>query len=393
MKLFSTLLAFALVLTLGTGSTAKAQVSSFPYIYGFETGTQTVITGDGNWSSLASKGANDWEQHKPSDNRGNPGGAAELHSFTGSGNNSRLRVRLNTSGKTFSGVFELFEFDIYRNGAGTDKGNDLATLTIEYSTDGTAYTTIDGPRDLIEVMPAEQTWYHKSYTLPSGVGNHSTVYLSIKITSGGKDNFDRIQLDNAFIGGGALPVQVASYSASVVRDNDVEVSWRTVSEVNNYGFEVYRKRGDAGDWMKVGFTEGHGTTLTPQSYSYVDREVPFGKYYYRIKQIDLDGTSEIFPLMEVAVGVSSNKVVLAQNYPNPFNPSTVIDFVVPQSGFATMKIFNILGQEVATLFEGMAVAGNVYSARFDASNLPSGMYFYTLRSGGSVETRRMLLLK
>jgi hypothetical protein len=186
---------------------------------------------------------------------------------------------------------------------------------------------------------------------------------------------------------------MASSAANVVRDNDVEVSWRTVSETNNYGFEVQRKRGDAGEWMKIAFVEGHGTTLAAQAYSYVDRELSFGQYYYRIKQVDLDGKSQTFPEMKVTVGAEADKVVLAQNYPNPFNPSTVIEFVVPMSGHATMTVYNVLGQEVASLFEGNAEAGKIQTARFNASNLPSGIYFYTLRSAGKVETKRMLLMK
>jgi hypothetical protein len=190
-----------------------------------------------------------------------------------------------------------------------------------------------------------------------------------------------------------LPIQMASSAASVIRNNDVEVAWKTVSETNNYGFEVFRKRGEAGEWTKLGFIEGHGTTLAPQSYSYTDRSLSFGKYFYRIKQTDLDGKSETFPEMAVMVGVGPDKFVLAQNYPNPFNPSTVIEFVVPVSGHTTMKVYNVLGQEVATLFEGNAEAGKVNAARFDASNLPSGLYFYTLRNAGKIETKRMLLLK
>jgi beta-lactamase superfamily II metal-dependent hydrolase len=211
-----------------------------------------------------------------------------------------------------------------------------------------------------------------------------------------------ISLDNA-----TLPIQLASFSASVVRNNDVEVSWHTVSETNNYGFEVERRRGQrsevggqrsevsnqTSEWVKVGFVEGHGTTLEPQSYSYVDRAVPFGKYFYRIKQIDLDGKSETFREMEVNVGVSPDKVVLAQNYPNPFNPSTVIEFVVPKTGLASLKVYNVLGQEVRTLFEGVAEAGKIHAARFDATNLASGIYFYRLRSSEKVETKRMMVLK
>jgi hypothetical protein len=190
-----------------------------------------------------------------------------------------------------------------------------------------------------------------------------------------------------------LPIQMASFAADVVRDNQIEVAWRTVSETNNYGFEIYRKRGDAGEWVKISFVQGHGTTLAPQSYTYVDAGLSFGKYCYRIKQVDLDGKSETFPEMSVSVGVTPDKMVLAQNYPNPFNPSTLIEFVVPQTGFATMKVYNVLGQEVASLFAGNVEAGKISTARFNASDLPSGLYLYTLRAAGRTETKRMLLTK
>lgn len=195
------------------------------------------------------------------------------------------------------------------------------------------------------------------------------------------------------ISGAPLPIQLASFAATVIRGNDVEVAWKTVSETNNYGFEIYRKRGEIGDWKKSAFVEGHGTTLTPQSYAYLDSSVSFGKYFYRIKQIDLDGKSKDYPEMQVSVGVVPDKMILTQNYPNPFNPSTLIDFVVAKSGPASVKVYNLLGQEVATLFDGNADAGNIYTAHLNASRLASGIYFYTLRSAGNVDTKRMLLLK
>jgi hypothetical protein len=189
-----------------------------------------------------------------------------------------------------------------------------------------------------------------------------------------------------------LPIELTSFTASVVRDNDVEVTWKTVSETNNYGFEVSRKRGEAGEWTKVGFIDGHGTTLAPQSYSYTDRSVSFGKYYYQIKQIDLDGKSEAYPEMAVTVGVA-DKYVLAQNYPNPFNPTTVIEFAVAKKGYATVKLYNVLGQEVAKLFEGNAEAGEINTIRFNASSLGSGLYFYRLISGSFVDTKKLILLR
>jgi hypothetical protein len=232
-----------------------------------------------------------------------------------------------------------------------------------------------------------------------GTATPAQIYASLEQTAidmgvPGFDNnsgFGLIQADAAV--SAALPIQLASSSANVVRSNDVELVWKTISETNNYGFELYRRRGEMAEWKKVGFVEGHGTTLAPQSYSYIDRSVGFGKYFYQIKQVDLDGKSEVFPEMAVTVGVVPERLTLAQNYPNPFNPSTVIEFVVPQSGAASIKVYNLLGQEVATVFEGRAEAEEINAVRFDASNLPSGMYFYTLKSTGKYETKRMLLTK
>jgi hypothetical protein len=192
---------------------------------------------------------------------------------------------------------------------------------------------------------------------------------------------------------GALPIQMAGSAANVLRGNDVEVTWKTISETNNFGFEIFRKRASENEWTKIGFVSGHGTTLAPQSYSFVDRSLSFGEYSYQIRQIDLDGTSEIFPPMNVTVGVTPEKAVLGQNFPNPFNPSTTINFVVPMTGHVEVRVYSVLGQEVATLFDGTAEGGKIHSAQFNASNLSSGLYFYTLTSHGKSETKRMILMK
>jgi hypothetical protein len=198
---------------------------------------------------------------------------------------------------------------------------------------------------------------------------------------------------------GPLPIQLASFGASVVRDNDVEITWKTVSETNNYGFEVYRRRAsgdstaDSSQSRKIGFVKGHGTTLAPQSYTLVDQSLGFGKYFYQVRQLDLDGNSKVYPETDVTVGATPGKFVLAQNYPNPFNPKTTIEFAVPENGPATMKVYDVLGQQVTTLFQGKAETGKIYYSYFDASNFASGVYFYTLRSSGKAETKRMIVLK
>ncbi len=83
---------------------------------------------------------------------------------------------------------------------------------------------------------------------------------------------------------------------------------------------------------------------------------------------------------------------LEQNYPNPFNPSTTIKYQVPVSGLVTLKVYNLVGQEVATLVNEVQAASG-YETSFDASKLSSGLYFYTLRSGNNVQTKKMMLIK
>jgi len=83
---------------------------------------------------------------------------------------------------------------------------------------------------------------------------------------------------------------------------------------------------------------------------------------------------------------------LAQNYPNPFNPSTQISFAIPNSELVTLNIYDVLGKEVATLVDGAQSAGS-YTVSFDASKLSSGIYFYTLKAGNFIETKKMILMK
>jgi hypothetical protein len=232
-------------------------------------------------------------------------------------------------------------------------------------------------------------------TIPAP-SNTTSTFLEVHFHAwGASGSTGTLRFDNVALLGDdiPLPIQLASCTASVLRGGDVEVQWKTLSEANNFGFEIHRKRGDGGSWANLGFVEGHGTTLAPQSYSFLDRSVAFGKYQYRVQQIDLDGRTEIFPEMEVNVGLEPGRFILAQNYPNPFNPGTTIEFVVPQAGCVTLKVYSLLGQEVATLHDGNVEANRVYQTEFNAGGLASGLYYYQLRREGALLTKQMLLLR
>ena len=200
----------------------------------------------------------------------------------------------------------------------------------------------------------------------------------------------------------ALPVELTSFSASV-NDGIVTLNWATATEVNNYGFEIERKAilnpPDGGkniQWERIGFVEGHGNSNSPKQYSYSDNTAVSGKYYYRLKQLDNDGTFEYSDAVEVDLG-GPTEFSLSQNYPNPFNPSTKIKFEIPAQArndnmLVTLKIYDVLGNEVATLVNGEKPAGT-YEVDFNASQLTSGVYFYKLQAGAFVQTKKMILLR
>jgi subtilisin family serine protease len=87
-----------------------------------------------------------------------------------------------------------------------------------------------------------------------------------------------------------------------------------------------------------------------------------------------------------------NAYILEQNYPNPFNPYTIIRFFVPQEGFVSLEVFNILGEEIQVLVSGVKIAG-IHEVRFDGSELPSGVYYYKISAGSFLETKKMVLVK
>ena len=191
-----------------------------------------------------------------------------------------------------------------------------------------------------------------------------------------------------------LPVELTSFSATTI-GSTVKLNWNTSTEVNNYGFEIERKVGNAQstiyNYEKIGFINGNGNSNSPKSYSYQDHSVSAGKYLYRLKQIDNDGQYEYSEAIEIDLGLPT-EYELTQNYPNPFNPSTKISWQSPVNSHQTLKIYDVLGNEVATLVDEFREAGS-YEVEFDASSLSSGIYFYKLQSGNYLETKKMILLK
>jgi len=270
---------------------------------------------------------------------------------------------------------------------GVLSGSIIATLTFDYSK--IEFSTSDEPSYVIgrwnghtyvAQSSHEDTVNHTIHV--DGVTNPSSTYM-IGIPA-------------------ALPIVLSSFVASTHAADGVTLNWSTTSETNTYGFYVQRRAENTTVYATVsGLIPGAGTTLTKHNYSFTDAAVSNGTFYYRLKQVDLDGavnySNEIKLVVTGVLGVKEENAPrvfsLGQNYPNPFNPTTTIWFSVAKTEHATVGVYNTLGQFVRELFAGAAEAGKYYSVSFDASALPSGEYFYRLVTPTRNEAKRMVLIK
>lgn len=190
-----------------------------------------------------------------------------------------------------------------------------------------------------------------------------------------------------------IPVELSSFSVVVTRNN-VHLKWSTVTETNNMGFELQKSQKSKinnQNWSTIAFIPGKGTTTEFQNYSYVDKNLNPGSYLYRLKQIDFDGSLSYSNEIEVNIQIPQT-FSLEQNYPNPFNPSTKISWQSPVSSWQTLKVYDVLGNEVATLVDEYREAGK-YEVEFDAENLSSGIYLYKLQAGSFINTKKMILMR
>jgi hypothetical protein len=233
----------------------------------------------------------------------------------------------------------------------------------------------DGWLRIMRFSPADKKIYVKTY--------------SPKLDAFKSGPLSQFELDYEFTNS-PLPVELAFFSGSLNGGN-IDLRWRTETEVNNYGFDIERTK-DNSDWLTIGFVDGHGNSNSLKQYNFIDTDIDqSGTYYYRLKQTDNDGTYEYSDVVSVEVGMPDN-FYLSQNYPNPFNPETRIDYTLPEKQFVSLRIYNTLGELVIELVNETKEAGS-YSVVFDASKMPSGTYIYTIFAGKYSTAKKMSLLK
>jgi hypothetical protein len=235
----------------------------------------------------------------------------------------------------------------------------------------------------------QSTWVHEIIDISAYAEQQITLRFYFR--SDVSVQQDGWYVDNVMISvyNGIVPVELVSFTPSVI-NNTVGLNWITATELNNSGFEI-EKSIDNESWKKIGFVNGNGTSTEVHNYNFTDNNPFVGTSYYRLKQIDFDGTTEYSNIVAVVYGTIAD-YSLEQNYPNPFNPTTKINYSIKEKGNVELKIFDLLGSQVASLVSEEKTPGN-YEVIFDASKFSSGVYLYTIKSDNFIQTRKMLLMK
>jgi len=237
----------------------------------------------------------------------------------------------------------------------------------------------------LDPTPATSVWQLSEYGACKVIVEQDNINVEFWSTDGSIRN-----LEHSFSLNGPLPVELSYFAGEFYKDK-IKLRWQTETEVNNHGFSIERKKENS-YWETIGFVDGNGNTNSPKNYYFTDSDVRSSThYYYRLKQIDNDGTFEYSDIVSIDVFVP-NVFELSQNYPNPFNPVTNIDFVIPEKQLVILRIYNTLGQLVSEVVNEQ-LDGGKHSINFNASELPSGTYIYSLITQQKVLTKKMTLLK
>ena len=212
------------------------------------------------------------------------------------------------------------------------------------------------------------------------------------VTLGGIESLSRWTLGSE---SAPLPVELAGFEGTTT-DGGVRLSWQTVSETNNTGFEIQRKAAeDAGTaWTEVGFVPSRaegGTTNEPLRYQFTDADLPFAadRLEYRLRQVDVDGTTDVTDPVEIARTV--NKLELRKTLPNPARGQATVRFAVPDAQDVSLGLYDVLGRRVRTVQQGQLEGRQ--ELQVDVSNLSSGTYFLRLQAGGTTHTQRLSIVR
>jgi len=328
----------------------------------------------------------------------------EVH-VTGASNLDTYEFDLNYSNSdlTFNSAFEDNPFSGENNFLKKNSGSTTGWGATDYTTHINIRNTLIGDQ-------GEDT--------PDGSGLIAVINFTTKVDAPGNLTFGTVKwIDNAGAqdlgtdkGDASLPIELASFEAFYNRD-EIVLKWVTESEINNEGFEIFKSENEqSGNYVLISSyrtnegLQGQGNSTTRHQYSFIDRRIlPEQIYWYKLADVDYNGNRTFHGPVNASLNSTTipKEFKLYANYPNPFNPTTIIEFNLPKTSQVTLKIFNILGEEVATLVSARLAAGNHSYKWSRPAGMASGVYLYRLEAGdpsqgigqGFVETKKMVLMQ
>ena len=192
-------------------------------------------------------------------------------------------------------------------------------------------------------------------------------------------------------GSGAVTVQLLSLD--IVREEEVVgIFWHARNEDDLVSYVIERST-DGNAFESVGVVEKSGTSASSSEYVWTDRSTPAGseRLFYRLRSVYLDDSESLSHVLEVAIG-GPGQFQLGQSYPNPTAGVARIGYSLSETADVSIRLFDLLGREVAVLTSGLEAAGN-HEVSFDTSSLPAGLYVYRLEAGGATQTRKLTVVR
>lgn len=315
----------------------------------------------------------------------------EIH-VSGASNLDTYEFDLNyfSSDLTFISAFEDNPFSSENNFLKKNGGSTTGWGATDYTTHINVRNTLVGNQ-------GEDT--------PDGSGLLAVLNFTTKVDAPGNLNFGTVKwLDNDGVqdlgtdkGDASLPIELASFEASC-RGEEIVLKWVTESEINNEGFEIFKSEDEqSGNYVLISSyrtnegLRGQGNSTTRHQYFYIDREIlPEQIYWYKLADVDFNRNRTFHGPINASLSSTNipKEFKLYSNFPNPFNPSTTIKFDLPKTAEVTLKIFSILGEEVATLVSEQLSAGNYQYQWSRPDGMASGIYIYRL-SVSSLTTKKV----
>ena len=269
------------------------------------------------------------------------------------------------------------------DGVGDINPNNTLRLAsnIDASGDWTQVTLASAPDTRESQLPIDIT---SSASLGISVNSGSILYLTLGTTD---------------IDDNSLPVELSSFTAAIAY-NQVTLSWKTFSELENDGFYLYRREASTGDWGQLNpvIIAGQGNTSNETYYQFIDKTAVAGQTYeYMLESVSFSGVRVQEKVIRVAVPVPAVYALLG-NYPNPFNPTTNIRFQLPEQSAVSLKIYDLRGNLVNEVALNRMFPAGEHNITWDATDnggrkVASGLYIYMFQAGTFQKTGRMILLK